>query len=45
MPQYTEINYQAQKMSSFNISRHRIDFFGICEKCQSKNKKRKPKGV
>ena len=33
MPQYTEINDQAQKMSSYNISRHRIDFFGICEKC------------
>ena len=45
MPQYTEINDQAQRMSSFNISRHRIDFFGICEKCQSENKKRKPKGI
>ena len=45
MPRYTEINDQAQKMSSFNISRHRVDFFGICEKCQSKNKKRKRKGV
>lgn len=32
MPQYTEINDQAQKMSSFNISRHRIDFFGLCKK-------------
>jgi len=43
MPQYTDINEQAQRMSHFNISRHRIDFFGTCEKCQSKNKK--PKGV
>ena len=42
MPQYyMEINEQAQKMSGFNISRHRIDFFGTCEKCQ---KKRKAKG-
>jgi Fur family peroxide stress response transcriptional regulator len=43
MPQYTEINKQAQKMSGFSISRHRIDFFGTCEKCQRKNKT--PKGV
>jgi Fur family peroxide stress response transcriptional regulator len=37
MPHYAEINEQAQKMSGFNVSRHRIDFFGICQKCQSKN--------
>ncbi len=41
MPQYRDINEYAQKMIRFNISRHRIDFFGICEKCQSKNKKPK----
>ncbi len=41
MPRYTEINQQAQKMSGFHISRHRIDFFGTCKKCQSKHKKRK----
>jgi Fur family transcriptional regulator, peroxide stress response regulator len=41
MPYYTEINQQAQRMSGFCISRHRIDFFGTCEKCQSKNKKLK----
>jgi len=45
MPQYTEINEQAQKVSGFNISRHRIDFFGTCEKCQRKNKKRWSKGA
>ena len=45
MPLYTEINEQAQKMSGFDISRHRIDFFGTCEKCQSKNNNRKRKGV
>ncbi len=39
MPQYNQINEQAQKMSGFNISRHRIDFFGTCEKCQSTNGK------
>ena len=37
MPLYSEINQQAQEMSSFNISSHRIDFFGLCENCQ-KNK-------
>ena len=44
MPHYAEINKLAQEMSSFNISRHRIDFFGICEKCQKKNENRKLKG-
>lgn len=38
MPQYSEINLQAEKMSAFKISRHRIDFFGLCEKCQDKIK-------
>jgi Fur family peroxide stress response transcriptional regulator len=41
MPHYTEINQQAQKMIGFRISRHRIDFFGICQTCQSKSKKLK----
>jgi Fur family peroxide stress response transcriptional regulator len=43
MPQYSQINKQTQKMSGFSISRHRIDFFGTCEKCQNKNKR--PKGA
>jgi Fur family peroxide stress response transcriptional regulator len=34
MPQYTDINEQAQRMSGFEISSHRIDFFGKCEECQ-----------
>jgi Fe2+ or Zn2+ uptake regulation protein len=38
MPQYSSINSQAEKMSAFKISRHRIDFFGLCEKCQDKTK-------
>ena len=45
MPNYAKINKQAQKMSRFNISRHRIDFFGTCEKCQTKLTTRKRKGV
>ena len=43
MPHYKKINKQAQQMSGFNISRHRIDFFGICEKCQSKKQKQAKK--
>ena len=38
MPHPVDINKQAQKMSRFKIRRHRIDFFGICEKCQRVNK-------
>jgi len=34
MPQYATINKRAEHMSDFRITRHRIDFFGICEKCQ-----------
>jgi len=39
MSHYKRINQEAQKISGFNISRHRIDFFGTCEKCQSKKPK------
>ena len=38
MPQYAAINSQAEKMSAFKISRHRIDFFGLCGKCRKENK-------
>jgi len=38
MPQYSAINSQAEKMSAFKISRHRIDFFGLCGKCLKENK-------
>jgi Fe2+ or Zn2+ uptake regulation protein len=38
MLQYLGINQAAEKMSSFRISRHRIDFFGLCKKCQNKPK-------
>ncbi|HUI92058.1 MAG TPA: transcriptional repressor [Chitinivibrionales bacterium] len=34
MPEYSDINKKAERLSSFKISRHRIDFFGLCEKCQ-----------
>lgn len=38
MPQYAEINKKAEKLGSFKISRHRIDFFGLCKKCQKSSK-------
>ena len=38
MPQYSTINGRAEQLSDFRISRHRIDFFGICETCQRKRK-------
>jgi len=34
MPQYSKINRKADRLSSFKIFRHRIDFFGLCENCQ-----------
>ncbi|MBD3344904.1 MAG: transcriptional repressor [Chitinivibrionales bacterium] len=34
MPVYDEINRRAQESSAFKVTRHRIDFFGICENCQ-----------
>jgi Fe2+ or Zn2+ uptake regulation protein len=45
MPQYSDINQKAEKMSSFRISRHRIDFFGLCEKCQNKTNKQTKRKV
>jgi Fur family peroxide stress response transcriptional regulator len=36
MPIYADINEKASKMSYFKIRRHRIDFFGLCTKCQNK---------
>jgi Fe2+ or Zn2+ uptake regulation protein len=38
MPHYELINKDAEKMSAFKIARHRIDFYGICSKCQNKSK-------
>jgi Fur family transcriptional regulator, peroxide stress response regulator len=37
MPHYSAINSQAEKMSTFKISRHRIDFFGLCGKCRKED--------
>lgn len=34
LPLYSSINASANEMSTFKISHHRIDFFGLCEKCQ-----------
>ncbi len=41
MPHDAKIDRQAQKMSGFAISGHRIDFFGTCQKCQRKTNRSK----
>jgi len=38
MEGYQEMNDRANQLTKFNIKRHRIDFFGICQKCRFKNK-------
>jgi Fur family peroxide stress response transcriptional regulator len=38
MPQYADINQKAEKRCSFKISRHRIEFFGLCKNCQKEIK-------
>lgn len=43
MPLYEEINQRAQNAGTFKVMRHRIDFFGVCEKCQKKGKQKKDK--
>jgi Fur family peroxide stress response transcriptional regulator len=42
MPHPVDINKQAEKTSRFKIFRHRIDFFGVCEKCRKVNKTKNP---
>ena len=36
MPIYTDLNNQAAKLTSFTISHHIIEFFGMCEDCERK---------
>jgi hypothetical protein len=46
MPEYSDIHKKAERLTPFKISRYRIDFFGLCEKCQKKQKiKRKRKAL
>ncbi len=37
MPQHPSVNESVQKMTDFKVLRHRIDFFGLCKKCQNQN--------
>jgi|WetSurMetagenome_2_1015567.scaffolds.fasta_scaffold63298_2 Fur family transcriptional regulator, peroxide stress response regulator len=39
MPHPIGINVQAEKLSNFKIKRHRIDFYGLCSKCQQPSSK------
>lgn len=34
MPHPIDINRNTEKLSGFKVTRHRIDFFGLCKKCQ-----------
>ena len=40
---YRDINKKAERLGSFKILRHRIDFFGLCKTCrkQTQNNQRK----
>ena len=40
MPLYDTITKQARKIRDFNITSHRIDFFGTCDKCKRKKNKK-----
>jgi Fe2+ or Zn2+ uptake regulation protein len=35
MPVNTDIDRIAQEQSNYTITKHRIDFYGLCEKCRS----------
>ena len=36
MPIYAELNEQANELTDFTIQRHRIEFYGLCQKCKKK---------
>ncbi|MBD3418906.1 MAG: transcriptional repressor [Chitinivibrionales bacterium] len=35
MPQYAALNKKAEKFSTFCIRSHRIEFYGLCERCRN----------
>jgi Fur family peroxide stress response transcriptional regulator len=35
MPIYNDLNDQAAKLTTFTIFHHKIEFFGMCEECES----------
>ncbi len=40
MPGYEQINKLARDQTSFEIASHRIDFFGLCKHCKTKQPRR-----
>lgn len=34
LPIYDEIKEKVEKMANFNVSRHRIEFYGLCKNCE-----------
>jgi Fe2+ or Zn2+ uptake regulation protein len=41
MPRNKELDKKIEKKSPFKVTGHRIDFFGLCEKCQKRQSSRK----
>jgi Fur family transcriptional regulator, peroxide stress response regulator len=39
MQDYNTINEKARQLTRFQIDHHKIDFFGLCENCQSNQNK------
>ena len=33
---YDDLNFQAKQLTNFTIRHHKLEFFGICEKCKTK---------
>ena len=36
MPNYNDLNSQANKLTNFTIHSHKLEFFGVCEDCRIK---------
>ena len=36
MPIYNDLNEQAKKLTTFTIRHHKLEFFGMCEMCKTK---------
>lgn len=38
IPMYEEINKKVEESTNFKAQRHRIEFFGLCDKCSAEKK-------
>ncbi|MFP4014878.1 MAG: transcriptional repressor [Chitinispirillaceae bacterium] len=37
LPEYSEMKEKIEKMSSFTVTHHRVDFLGLCKTCKNQN--------